>query len=97
MLSSSKSSVLLMAISLAVVAQPGIAGPLEDGAIAYAQGNYAGAIQILRPLAEDPVSKDFQDASKARDTTAKSMTSAEVKVAEAAVHQCLVGHYKNCD
>jgi TPR repeat protein len=43
----------LIGISLALVAQPLNAGPVEDGSMAYAQGNYASAIQILRPLAEN--------------------------------------------
>jgi TPR repeat protein len=49
----SRSSIIPIGISLAFVAQPVIASPVEDGAMAYAQGNYASAIQILRPLAED--------------------------------------------
>ena len=46
---------LLIGISLATIAQPAVAGPFEDGMIAYGQGHYADAVQILRPVAEGNV------------------------------------------
>ncbi len=42
---------LLLALGLASMA-PAIAGPLEDARAAYLAGNYAEAVQILRPIAE---------------------------------------------
>src|SRR5262245_45160447 len=35
-----------------VAAVPGVAGPLEDADAAAAKGDYVGAIELLRPLAE---------------------------------------------
>jgi TPR repeat protein len=32
---------------------PGMAGPFEDGQAAYQRGDYAGAMRLLRPLAEE--------------------------------------------
>jgi hypothetical protein len=49
----SRLGVLLIGVSLAIVPRPAVAGPFEDGIIAYAQGKYVDAIQLLRPVAED--------------------------------------------
>src|SRR5687767_12520940 len=41
-----------LGIAVCVLAQPAVAGPLEDGVAAYDRGDYATALQFLRPLAE---------------------------------------------
>ncbi len=48
--------------ALAVMALPGtaVAGPLEDGRVAYARGDYATALRLLRPLV-DQGNADAQD------------------------------------
>jgi uncharacterized protein len=42
----------LLAGALALVISGVVAGPLEDGEAAYMSGDYASAMQLLRPLAE---------------------------------------------
>src|SRR4051794_2971029 len=49
----SRGTLLSLTAAIACAAQSAMAGPLSDGAVAYAQGHYAEALQILRPLAED--------------------------------------------
>jgi uncharacterized protein len=41
-----------MALAVCLLAQPVMAGPLEDGNIAYERGDYATALRFLAPLAE---------------------------------------------
>jgi len=50
---SSLRAVLLLTVASFALAQPSIAAPLEDGAAAYASGDFNRALQILRPLAEE--------------------------------------------
>lgn len=134
-LGSLRGALVLAAAALAFVAQPSMATPLTDGAAAYAGGDFARAMQILRPLAEDGdadaqmflgfmyhdgdgvprsnlqayvwfslsmsnselPSQDFDDAARARDLTAKVMTSAEIKLAREMAYRCQAQHYKNCN
>lgn len=51
-LASFRRALLLAVAALALVAQPSAATPLRDGMVAYASGDFARAMQILRPLAE---------------------------------------------
>ena len=39
-------------LTICLLVQPVMAGPLEDGYAALERGDYATAIQMLRPLAE---------------------------------------------
>ena len=39
-------------LALCLLAQPAVAGPLDDGKAAYERRNYAKALQLFQPLAE---------------------------------------------
>jgi TPR repeat protein len=43
---------LLLVLCLCIAAQPALAGPLEDGLVAYRKGDWTTALTLLRPLAE---------------------------------------------
>ena len=43
---------LLLLILVVCAAGPAVAGPFEDGATAYAKGDYGTALRLWRPLAE---------------------------------------------
>ena len=43
---------LLMILLVCAVTVPSFAGPLEDAGAAYDKGDYATALRLLRPLAE---------------------------------------------
>ncbi len=43
---------LLLLILVVCAAGPAVAGPFEDGAAAYAKGDYGTALRLWRPLAE---------------------------------------------
>src|SRR5215469_12725974 len=48
----------IIAIYLMVsLAAPVLAGPFEDGTAAYGKGDYATALRLLRPLAEEGLAK----------------------------------------
>jgi len=46
-----KSLLAALVVSLSLAA-PGLAGPFEDGEAAYERGDYATALRLMRPLAE---------------------------------------------
>ena len=42
----------LLLILFVCAAVPAVAGPYEDGVVAYAKGDYPTAMRLLRPIAE---------------------------------------------
>jgi hypothetical protein len=43
----------LVAVIVAALAKAAVAGPLEDRVAAYSRGDFATALRLLRPLAEN--------------------------------------------
>src|SRR5260221_2644811 len=52
---------LVLALAVSSTAAPAIAGPISDGEVAAARGDYANAFRLWRPLAEqgDPQAQLF--------------------------------------
>jgi hypothetical protein len=47
-----KTFLMTCGLAVCLLAQPAVAGPLEDGQAAYHNTDYATALKLLRPLAE---------------------------------------------
>ena len=79
----------LVAIVLSVwLVAPVAAGPLENAVVAYVRGDFAVAINLLRPLAASGTTgKEHDEAVRYRDDAAAVMTSAQIAEAQKLARQ----------